>query len=228
MSLAEKTKDITEAVTQWSKLADEVFNLLQTPVGWILITMFIFWLLITKDFSHLFYILERKDKKLLDRLDLYISKPEWADKETFKALADIRDTHYFKMATGIYASKNIRNALIELNNYQLENISWHKICQANKYIKINKKNQIFIRSLTRGEKIEYVFHIFLGAAILALALLVCILAVFKGNTLGLKAFVSIYVVALVFGAAGVLKQNWSANAAKQIRKELAKNTSDSS
>lgn len=112
------------ATQQVIPLADALANLLQTPAGLIAVVVFFLWLLVNKDFSHLFELFERKEKRRSEQLDLYVSKPELADANSIKVLSDLRDAHYFKVATGIL----LRQALEKDDGVFAQSLSW-RVCR---------------------------------------------------------------------------------------------------
>lgn len=221
MDLAPQLKDATEAIQHVPPLADAITNLLQTPTGWIAIAAFFFWLIVNKDFSHLFDILERKERRRSEHLDIYVAKPELADSESIKTLSDLRDAHYFKIATGIYAEKKLRYALINLHNRTSHHISWEKIRRAFSYIEINNDGTIVIRNLTRFESIGYWYNEIVGyASLLFAAGFLSLFFMITPKTLSTFAWgIGSSLTAVLF-AMFVFAQNWPILAAKSIQKEL--------
>lgn len=225
MELTAQLKDATEATQQVIPLADALANLLQTPAGLIAIAMFFFWLLVNKDFSHLLELFERKEKKRSEQLDLYVSKPELADADSITVLSDLRDAHYFKVATGIYAEKKLRSALITLHNQTSHHISWQQIKRAFQYIEIGENNTLEIRELTTIEVLGYWYNQLVGYASALFA--ACIFGLFvitSPKTLASFAWGIGGGLGVIFFAMFVLSQNWPIHAAKQIRKELRATT----
>lgn len=84
-------------------------------------------------------------------------------------IEDIRDAMIFEKATGIYAEKNWRKALVELHD--LTGVSWVIIRRARKFMSLGADGKINIRALTYGDRIEAWFNaamawLFLGMATL--------------------------------------------------------------
>jgi len=223
MPFAPQVRDATEAIQQVPTLVAELTDLLQAPAGWLVLAAFFFWLLVNKDFSHIFNVLERKERRRFEHLDLYVTKPELADEESVKVLRDLRDAHYFKIATGIYAEKRLRSALIALHNRTSHLVNWGQIRRAYPYINANDSGMVTIRELTGFERVSYWYNQFVGYTSLLLAAGILTLFFFSGS----KTFTSLAwgvggTLFVVFFALFVFAQNWPALAAKQIKRELAK------
>lgn len=225
MELTAQLKDATEATQQVIPLADALANLLQTPAGLIAVVVFFLWLLVNKDFSHLFELFERKEKRRSEQLDLYVSKPELADADSIKVLSDLRDAHYFKVATGIYAEKKLRSVLITLHNQTSHHISWQQIKRAFQYIEIGENNTLEIRELTTIEVLGYWYNQLVGYASALFA--ACIFGLFVITSPKTLAAITWGIgggLGVIFFAMFVLSQNWPIHAAKRIRKELQATT----
>lgn len=223
MALAPQIKDATEAIQQVPPLVDALANLLQTPSGWVVLAAFFLWLLVNKDFSHLFDFMERKERRRFEHLDLYVTKPELADEESVKVLRDLRDAHYFKIATGIYAEKNLRSALIALHNRTSHLVGWSSIRRAFPYIQANNRREVKIRELTGFEKFGYWYNQFVGyTSLFAAAGILSLFVISSSKTFTSLAWGVGGTLAVVFFAMFVFSQNWPEYAARRIQKELAK------
>jgi hypothetical protein len=223
LKLAPQIKDATEAINQVPPLIDALIDLLQTPAGWLLLSALFLWLLINKDFSRLVDLMGRKERQRFEHLDLYVTKPELADEESVKVLRDLRDAHYFKIATGIYAEKNLRSALIKLHDQTSHEVNWALIRRAFPYIQANGQKQVKVRDLTAFEGFGCWYNQLVGYISLLTAAGIFSLFVFSTT----KSFASlIWVIsgafAALFFAMFVFAQNWPEQAAKRIQKELAK------
>ncbi|HZX31558.1 MAG TPA: hypothetical protein VFF03_09420 [Rhodocyclaceae bacterium] len=229
MDLAPQVKDATEAIQHVPPLVDAVMGLLQTPTGFGVLLVFFTWLVINKDFSHLFQIFERKEKRRAEHLDLYVSKPELADTEAFKVLSDLRDAYYFKMATGIYAEKKLRQALIDLHGRTSHKISWGQIRRAFPYIEPANNGEVVIRKLTTFEKIGYWYNQAIGyGSLLSAAVLWSLFFLSSPKTTGSIVWGLAGTFAPVLFAMFVFAQNWPVGAAKRIQRELATGKSEGS
>jgi hypothetical protein len=229
MDFLSQIKEATEALQKLPTLLDAAWGVFQTPSGWFVLLPLIFWFFVNKDLSHLFDLFERRGRRRLECLDTYVSKPDVADSESIQALCDIRDAHYFKIGTGIYAERKLRLVLIALHGNTSHFVSWRHIQRAFEYIEIDDKNNISIRKMTKFENVGYWYNQVVGYTFMLVAAVVFSFSIF----LSLKTPSS-----LLWGMAGallalilavfVLAQNWSAHAAKLINKELHKLSNESS
>ncbi len=225
MDIALQFKDETETFQQVTSLTNTIISALQSPEGWIIVPIFFFWLIVNKDFSHVFDILERKEKRRAEQLEFYVTKPEIADSETISVLNDLRDTHYFKVATGIYAEKKLRHALINLHNSTSHNVSWRQIRRAFRYIEMNKDGSIAIRRMTIFEIIGYWYNQIVGYIIFLFAAVILALYVFlMPRTFSNVASGILGSLVIILFAMFVFAQNWPILAARKIQNELASKT----
>lgn len=217
MDLAAQVKDTTEAIQNLPPLLNSLSGLFNSPISLIVIIAIAIWLLIKTDFSHIFDLLERKDKKRAEQLDLYVSKPELADDEAVKVLRDLRDAHYFKLATGIYAEKSFRNALIRLHTNLSHLVGWTTIRRTLPYIEVTKDGVVSVRELRFIDKIECGFnHIAAGLSFFAF-----LAVTFVGANSGISVtFWAFSTILTLFVAAYAFSQNLPFKAAKRIRDEL--------
>lgn len=223
MNLVPDVKDATEAIQQVPPLVEAIVSLLQTPAGWFVLAVLFFWLLVNKDFSHIFDMFERKERRQFEYLDLYIAKSELADEESVKVLRDLRDAHYFKVATGIYAEKKLRRALINLHDRTSHFISWTQIRRAFRYIETSEDGIVEIRKLRKFEAIGYWYNELIAYVCLLLAAGLLNLFLFSdGRNSTSVAWGIISPLAAVFFAMFVFAQNWPILAARRIQKELMK------
>lgn len=108
-------------------------------------------------FLQMLGLLEYKEKKRLEHINEYLSSDCTADPETAKIVRDLRDAHYFKVATGIYAEDRTRKALIKLHQETSHNILWKHIDRAKMYMSIDQDGKVTVCDLTLLEKIHYWF-----------------------------------------------------------------------
>lgn len=221
MEFAPQVRDATEAIQQVPPLVGAILNLLQTPAGWAVLAALFFWFLVNKDFSHVFGFLERRERRRFEYLDLYIAKHEVADEGAVKVLRDLRDAHYFKIGTGIYAEKKLRIALIGLHERISYIVSWRQIRRAVPYIEADQNGNISIRKLSRVEIVGYWYNQLVGyASLLVAAGTFSFLIFLKGMTLSALMWCIGGGLAALFFAIFVFAQNLPANSAKRIHKEL--------
>lgn len=161
MELASQVEDLTKAVQKLPSLIDAIWSLLTTTTGifiFLLFLVFLLWLFGNKGFSPALEAFERKEKRRLEQLEAYVSFPESADPEAIKAIRDLRNAYYFKIATGIHAESKLRNVLIKMHETTSHHITWRQIRRALPYIEIDSTDTIKIRKPTRSEKITYRYN----------------------------------------------------------------------
>jgi len=223
MELTSQIKDATEAIHQLPPLVDGLVTLLKTPAGWFVLTAFFIWLLINKDFSRIFDFKDRRERQRFEHLDLYVNKPELADEDSVKALRDLRDAHYFKIATGIYAEKSLRKALIKLHDQTSHNVSWSSIRRAYQYIQADGNQNVTVRELTIFEKFGYWYNQIVGyVSLLAAASILSLFVLSSNKSIASFAWGVGGALATVFFAMFVFAQNWPEHAAKRIQREMTK------
>jgi hypothetical protein len=223
MDIAPKIKDATEAIRQFPPLFEAILDVLKTPTGWIVLLGLVTWLLVNRDVSHLFSFFERKTQRRLEYLDSYVAKPDIADKDTVDALRDLRDAHYFRLATQIYAEKRLRSSLINLHDRTSHHINWTLIRRALPYIEMKSEGEVSIRPMTTVETIGYWYNQVFGFLSLVASASIFTLFLFEG-----KKSLSEFIWG-VGGALGVslfaffvFAQNLPVRAAKTIEQELDK------
>jgi hypothetical protein len=224
MGLATQVKDMTEVVQNLPALINAMEALITTSLIPILIIMVMLpWLLVNSEgFSRAFDLLERKERRRLEQINDYISAHEFADPETIKAVRDLRDAHYFNVATGIYAENCTRKAFIKAHQSSSHCITWKHIQRAREYIEITADETITIRDLTFFEKSWYWYTqcIAYGSLVFAAALFF-----FKfglSNNKNVMLFVSSFGTSLLLTifALFVFIQNMPVHARKRIANEL--------
>ncbi|MGZ5026072.1 MAG: hypothetical protein ACXWAT_01975 [Methylobacter sp.] len=155
--------DITFEVNNAKEVVQDILSWLSTfanatVVTVVLVLLFLAFLLnlINKGFfSHMLNILEHKERKRLEQINQYLSSDCAADPETIKAVRDLRDAHYFSVATGIYAENITRKAFIKLHQMSSHRIAWKHIDRARLFIEIAPDETITVRDLNRWDKISY-------------------------------------------------------------------------
>jgi hypothetical protein len=217
-----RVKDMTEMVHDLPSLFDAIFAFVTTPEGLVVISVFFLWLIVNIDFSKAFDMLERKERRRLEQINEYVSSNEAADQETIKVVRDLRDAHYFNVATGIYAENRTRSAFIKLHQSFSHCITWKYINRARPYIDIAADETITIRDLDLFEKISYRYNQFVayGSLIFSVVLFIAKFVFAANKTImlfwgsfGLSLFLA------VFGFFALI-QNSPVHAKNLIAKEL--------
>jgi len=223
MPLTPQVKDLTDVAQQVPSLIEALWVLIQTPSGAIAIAAFFIWFIVNKDFSHLFNLFDRKERKIFDYLDSYVSKPELANKESIAVLQDIRDGHYFKVGTGIYAENMMRAALIRLHNTTSHLITWKRIRYALPFIESDSDGKVTIRQFRFSEKFGFWYNYAAGFLLMLTAAGSLALSFFS-QPFQLRTFVPGILGAVVglLISGFVFSQNRPMHAAKLIRAEINK------
>lgn len=225
MELAPQVEDLAKAIHSLPSIFDAVYSL---PIsGWLVVAAFFLWFLANRDFTHIFDVLERKEKRRLEVLDKYVSTETSADNQVMSAIKDLRDAYYFKVATGIYAESRIRNALIKLHEANCHLITWHNICRAQPYLDVNKDENVTVRKLSSIENFSYwynqlvaYFFLLLSAALFSLLLLV------ESKTLTAVTYSFGGGILTALFAMFAYSQNYPVRAAKKIRDELERQSQE--
>lgn len=215
--------DAIEAVNSIPKFIDAITELLNTPYGWIALAAVLVWIFLNKNLISIFLEPNKKEIHKIERLDSYVENPEAADKLTLQAIKDLRDAHYFKIATGIYAEKNLREALIKLHNKHSPTINWTHIKRALPYIETNKGTETSVRKTTISETIGYYYNLSTGILFLflSIAALVAFISTGKLNLISVLTGAGSALFSFAF-ALFVFSQNFPEKSAKLIRNTIKK------
>lgn len=205
-----------------------VSEVIQSPYGWIVLVGLLIWFFINRDLTNVFGIFERREKLKIEKIELYVNNKDLADEKSLKVIKDLRDSYYFKVATGIYAEKGRRESLIKLHDLTSHAIDWVQVKRALPYIEIKSCLTPFIRDFNTMEKVGRVYNNFMGAIFLFFAvLLLLMLFVSKpqdvsGVLIGIGGVLASGLFSMVLFA-----QNWPYESAKRIKSELQKNSESS-
>ncbi|MGZ5028666.1 MAG: hypothetical protein ACXV9T_15900 [Methylobacter sp.] len=223
MEIAPQVKDMTEVVQNLPTLLSAILELVTTPEGTILIILFLIWLPVNSGgFSRALDMLERKERRRLEQINEYLLSHEAADPETIKVVRDLRDAHYFKVATGIYAENRTRSAFIKMHQLSSHCISWKHIERARPYIDIAADETISIRDLTFIEKISYWYNQFVAYGSICFSILLFIAKFAFAENKTIMLFGANFATSLLLALFGlcVFIQNSPVRAKERIAKEL--------
>lgn len=215
----QETADFLNSVPE---VLDALSNLVQHDwLGWLVLIGGVVWVLLNKDVGFLFSVFERKAAKRLELLESYISQKEIACKELHRGMKDLRDAHYFKVATGIVAEKSRRNGLLSLHDSISHRINWKQIKRAEAYIEVSDDEQITVRKAKLTECFEYAFNWIVGLVFLLLSGILFIALVLGGTkTLGSLLFGIGAATSTAIFSMFVFSLNRSFSDAKSIRAAL--------
>ncbi|HEY8097648.1 MAG TPA: hypothetical protein VIE65_16385, partial [Methylobacter sp.] len=139
-----------------------------------------------------------------------------------KAVRDLRDAHYFNVATGIYAENRTRSAFIKLHQASSHCITWKHIERARPYIDIAADETITIRDLTFFEKLDYWYNQFVAYGSLLFSVVLFIAKFVFSDNKTMMLFWGSFGISLLLAVFGffVLIQNSPVRAKDRIAEEL--------
>jgi len=219
--IAKGIDSATSVVKSIPEFIKALTDMMETPYGWLILIVILIWFLLNKDLSRFLSLFEAKEKKRLDKLEVYVSNKDAANNEALEVIKDLRDAHYFKVATDIYAEKNLRDSLISLHKKTSHTINWVNIKRAMPYIEADSSSAISIRKQTKSERFGYFYNLFTGWLFLGFAVALFLVFIFS-SVKDLSQFILWIASALfcAFFAIFAFSQNFSINSAKKIKTEL--------
>ena len=224
-------KGIEGATTVLKSIPDFIkafTEIMQTPYGWIFLAIIFLWFVLNKDLAKLFSLFESKEKKRLDKLEIYVSDTETANSEALEVIKDLRDAYYFKVATDIYAEKNLRDSLISLHKKTSHTITWVNIKRAMPYIDADSKSNISIREQNWQEKIGYFYNLSIGWLFLGFLIASSLVYMFSSNKdLSQSGLWLTSTLFCTFFTIFSFSQNFPISSAKKIKAELEKTVNNS-
>lgn len=154
---------------------------------------------------------------------MYMSNQEAANEDVLKVIKDLRDAQYFKVATGIYAEKSLRESLIYLHEKTSHSITWTNIKRSLPYLSATSDTKIEVRKQKCTEKIGYWYNIGVGSLFFCFAIVI-FLAFFlvSPGSVGIIVGGATLSLLCAFFAFFVFSQNWPVTSAKKIKEELHK------
>lgn len=219
--ISNKIETATNTIKSIPEFLDAIAEVMQTPYGWVVLAVFLIWFLLNKDLSNVIRIFESKEKKRLGKLEVYVGNKDAANVDVLEVIKDLRDAHYFKVATDIYAEKNLRDSLIALHKLTSHSVSWINIKRAMTYLVADTNSKITVRKQTKLEVIGHYYNIATGWLLLGFA--VALLLVFLFSTTKNFSQFSVWILSSVscaFFAMFAFSQNWPIASAKKIADEL--------
>ncbi|MDD1796395.1 hypothetical protein LRP50_25080 [Enterovibrio sp. ZSDZ42] len=210
----------TEVIKSIPELIDAITEVVQTPSGFLILVLVLAWFVFNRDYSHIFNFLERKENKRLERLESYISSNSYST-NCLEVVKEQRDTHYFKVATGIYAEKTLRDAYIDLHNSTSHRISWITIRRSLPYLKLDEENNAYIRSEKWHEKLGIYYNYLVAIISFLLSISIILVMVFATELDSITTIKSIVLILISTGTTVFsLSQNSPYLASKRIKKEI--------
>ncbi len=211
--------DASKAVSLLGKLAEFIqqYPVLSGVLAVVVLVVLIVWVCLNFDVSRVFYPMEHKEKRKGETLDGYLASELAGCDETKRTISDLREAHYFKIATGIYAENLRRKAYVQLYESMPHLISWRLIRRALPYLDITPSGCAFVRQPSWDERLSYRYNQCIGFSFLIIAAVI----MYFGILSGVAGFIGY--IGFVFGSACVatiaFMQNWPMLAAKRIEEE---------
>jgi hypothetical protein len=219
--IAKGIDSATSVVKSIPEFMKALTDVMETPFGWVILAVILIWFLLNKDLSRFLNIFETKEKKRLDMLEVYVSNKDASNNEALEVIKDLRDAHYFKVATGIYAERNLRDSLISLHKKTSHTINWINIKRAIPYIDADSTSTASIREQTGLEKFGYYYNLFTGWLFLGAAVALSLVFIFSSDK-AVSQF-ALWIVSTLFCAFFAIftfAQNFPISSAKKIKTEL--------
>ena len=173
--------DIKEA-TEATKALPDFFNALSQVVLTVpgaILTIFVvfYFLVIRKDALKFSEVFSHRSTTRLASIEKYLSGTGSRDANCAAALLDMHEAEIFRVATGIYAAKLRRDALIQLHARVQHLADWRTIRFALRNIVFDKDGRVTIREFGFWDKTGYYYNwciaiLALGAAAGSVAVLV--------------------------------------------------------
>lgn len=185
------------------------------------VLLVIVWVLLNHGFARLYEPFEFWAKRRREGMDSYFAQNLPANTDVQEAMRDLREAHYFQIATGIYAEDKIRKRLIKLHHVTAPEVTWHRIKRAMEYLEPDNGDSMRVVPFTLWHKFSkfmngFVMWMFLLAAASGFVLL--LLQAEKTNAQLATQVASIMVLFAMAMVAQVL--NWPYYSAEIIREEL--------
>lgn len=156
-------------------LINALLILLKSPVGWVVILAMSAWLFLNKDFTHVFNVIERRQKRRIEHLERYLADLPNADPLLVEAFKEQRDALYFQVVTGIRAEKIRRLALVELHRKLSHAVTWADIKYGQHYIEVDAQGVTTVRERDTAGRVEFLLGLALMMVMLTLGVLLFLL-----------------------------------------------------
>jgi hypothetical protein len=213
------------ALDELPLLADALFRLFQGKYSLLCIVIAVFfvsWNLLFKvSPSGLFAYHQTRKRSRFEVLEKYLSNAGENDQSCVQAIRDIYEAECFEQATGIYAERSKRGALISLYAKISDVASWRTIRAAEGFLEFDTHGNAAIKRLTIWNRLASVLHTILGKGIIGLgALAFFILPFSPGNRIfGFVEGLGVFILSLALGFV-LLRETWPYESAEKIRRRL--------
>lgn len=170
-TLTARVEDARAAVEGLPALIGAISVLFSTPSGLFAVIAVSIWLLLkVKSIPLIQHFSQRRSERVAS-MEKYLDCPEKADITCVRVVQEMRDTHMFRTATGIYAEKRRRDALVSLHERVSHVANWRIIRRAHPFLEFNARHEMRVRSFNWIERVEFAFNtviMFVSFAVAAL------------------------------------------------------------
>lgn len=223
--LVSTAQDAKDALTELPVLADALFRLFEGKYGLLCAIIMVFlisWYLLFKvSPSGLLVYHQTRRRSRFEALEKYLSNSQANDQSCSQAIRDIYEAECFEQATGIYAERTKRVALISLYGKVNDVASWRTIRTAQDFLEFNQGGSATIRPLNRHDRYMRLSHNICGKGTIFFGSLVFIFTLCLPGNRFLRFFegFGIYIVLLAVGAF-FLRETMPYECAEKIRTRL--------
>lgn len=213
--ISEGIKDATSAVQSLPALWEAITA---SPIyGWVILILFFGWLVLNHDVGRVLDLLGRKRRQELEALEAYCAAPNTDDARMVRAMQDLRDTHYLRIATGMHLERKQRSAYLKLHEEFSHVLHWRMIRRAAPHLRVLEDESIEFVPLGVIERVGYHYNQVVGYLLLLCAASFATLGVISASSswLAYAAWLGGAIIAACL-ATIVFIQNWPISAAKRI------------
>lgn len=219
MQITTKVDDLSEAIKSLPSLISSLQSL--SIFEWTVVITLFLWLATNKKVPTIIEAIKSREKEKLDQLDSYIFNKDFLDENTAQVVRDMRDARHFRIATGIYAERRQRNALIKLHKATCHKFSWRNIRRAQSCLEINEDETIQMKTLSKFDLAGYWYNQLIGYVFLLLPAVIFTIIILSETktTSSLLTSITSIILCIVFSMF-VFSQNWPVQEARRITKEI--------
>lgn len=167
---------------------------------------------------------ETRRRSRTERLEKYLSSQHSTETNSTAAIQEIYDSECFEHATGIYAERERRAALIQLHDKIAPSASWRTIMGAREYIDFDQNNCAFVKNATVWTQIHYWINMIIGSIIFFIGEFSMVGLPFTSGNLNLNIFAGFIILVVCIGfSMFFFKQGVPYLSANRLREALSIN-----
>lgn len=219
------TQDAKDVLTELPALVDAFVRIFQGKYGLlftVLAALLIAWYFLFKASpSGLLAYHQTRRRSRFEALEKYLSNADARDHSCVQTINEIYDAECFEQATGIYAERTKRSALVSLYGQVNQVASWRTIKAAQDFLEFNDPGIATIRPLTRWDRLCRRTNKICAIVTISIGFLaIPIFCLSPGNRLvGLLEGMGVYFLFLFFGFL-FLRETVQYECAERIRNRL--------